>query len=155
MAEKPQGEPLTILLVEDNPAHAELVRRCFADHRIANRVYHVSTGEDALDFLHRRNGFADEQESPRPHLILLDLRLPGIDGMEVMEEVKQTDGLKRIPIVVLTTSSAETDVVGAYDRHANGYLVKPLDFVKFRKLMGDLGYYWLGWNRCPWNRDPS
>jgi CheY-like chemotaxis protein len=81
----------------------------------------------------------------------LDLRLPRIDGMEVLEEIKAADELKRIPVVVLTTSEADVDVAKAYDNHANSYLVKPVDFDKFTKLMSDLGFYWLGWNRKPWS----
>lgn len=144
------GEPLVILLVEDNPDHAELIMRSLQDHRVANKTYHVIDGEAALDYLFRRGNYADPEKSPRPHVILLDLRLPKIDGMEVLEEIKATDELKRIPVVVLTTSEAEGDVGKAYDNHANSYLVKPVDFDKFTKLMSDLGFYWLGWNCKPW-----
>jgi CheY-like chemotaxis protein len=145
------GEPLVILLVEDNPDHAELIMRSLQDHRVANKIYHVPDGESALDYLFRRGNYADPKKSPRPHVILLDLRLPKIDGMEVLEDIKATDELKRIPVVVLTTSEAEGDVAKAYDNHANSYLVKPVDFDKFTKLMSDLGFYWLGWNRKPWS----
>lgn len=145
------GEPLVILLVEDNPDHVELIIRSLQDHRVANKIYHVPDGESALDYFFRRGNYADPKKSPRPHVILLDLRLPKIDGMEVLEEIKATDELKRIPVVVLTTSEAEGDVAKAYDNHANSYLVKPVDFDKFTKLMSDLGFYWLGWNRNPWS----
>ena len=148
-----RGDPLAILLVEDNPAHAELVRRSLEEHRVANQIYHVTNGEAALDYLHQRNGYADPKQSPRPHVILLDLRLPRIDGLEVLEEIKTSPDLKDIPVVVLTTSSAEQDVARAYDNHANSYLVKPMDFEKFVQMMEELGFYWLGWNHCPWNTD--
>lgn len=145
-----RGEPLTILLVEDSADHAELVMRCFEDHRIANKVYHVASGETALDYVFRRGDFSDPDLSPRPHLILLDLRLPGIEGLQVLEEIKTSRELRRIPVVILTTSEAELDVASAYERHANSYLVKPIDFEKFQKLMDDLGFYWLSWNLYPW-----
>ena len=84
-------------------------------------------------------------------MILLDLRLPKIDGLEVLKEIKTVDETCRIPVVILTTSEAEGDIVRAYDNHANSYLVKPVDFDKFTRLMDDLGFYWLGWNRHPWS----
>ncbi len=143
------GEPLIILLVEDNPDHAELIVRSFEEHRVANKIIHVSDGEAALDYLFQRGVYADEQSSPRPHVILLDLRLPKIDGLEVLKEIKASKDLRRIPVVALTTSESERDMMGAYNRHVNSYLVKPVDFGKFGKLMDDLGFYWLAWNRKP------
>jgi CheY-like chemotaxis protein len=142
-------KPVLILLVEDNDAHAELVRRSFSLHNLANRIYHVSDGEEALDYLYRRGKFEDPASSPRPHVILLDLRLPRIDGLEVLREIKADESLRRIPVVVLTTSDAETDVARAYEAHANSYLVKPVDFQRFSQLMRDFGYYWLVWNQDP------
>lgn len=144
------GEPLTILLVEDNPAHAELVRRSFEDHRIANEIYHVSDGETALDYLFRRGDYAEPLDSPKPHVILLDLRLPKVNGLEVLKIIKTSTELQKIPVVILTTSAAEPDVSRAYENHANSYLVKPIDFAKFTQLMEELGFYWLGWNYYPW-----
>jgi len=146
-----KGEPLTILLVEDNAAHAELVVRSFESQRVANKIHHVWDGEEALDYLLRRGNYADPATSPRPNVVLLDLRLPKIDGLEVLREIKNTEGLKRIPVVVLTTSQAEIDASRAYDCHANSYLIKPLDFELFTKLMEELGFYWLGWNYNPWS----
>ncbi len=143
------GEPLVILLVEDNPAHAELVMRTFQDHRVANKIYHVLDGEAALDYLFQRGDYANPENSPRPHVILLDLRLPRIDGLEVLKELKADKELRRIPVVILTTSEAETDLAKAYDCYVNSYLVKPVDFGKFTQLMEDLGFYWLCWNRRP------
>jgi CheY-like chemotaxis protein len=147
-----KNKPWIILLVEDNPDHAELVQRSFQNHRVANQIYHVSDGEAALDYLLRRvspAGANPQQDSPRPHLILLDLRLPKIDGLEVLREVKTNEELRRIPVVVLTTSKAQRDLAGAYNNHVNSYLVKPVGFDEFTHLMDDLGYYWLGWNRQP------
>jgi CheY-like chemotaxis protein len=147
---KMNGEPLVILLVEDNLAHAELIFRSFEDHRIANSIYHVSDGEAALDYLFQRGSYANSEECPRPHVILLDLRLPKIDGLEVLKEIKSSPEVERIPVVVLTTSAAEQDVARAYQQHANSYLIKPVDFEKFSRLMDEFGFYWLGWNHSPW-----
>ena len=146
-----KGEPLCLLLVEDNPAHAELVIRSFENQRVANKINHVQDGEEALDYLFRRGKYQDPEKAPRPNVILLDLRLPKIDGLEVLREIKNAEGLKRIPVVILTTSQAEIDASRAYDYHANSYLVKPLDFELFTKLMEELGFYWLGWNFNPWS----
>lgn len=143
------GEPLIILLVEDNPDHAELIMRSFEEHRILNQIFHVKDGAEALDYLFHRGIFADPGKSPRPHVILLDLRLPKIDGLEVLAQIKSSEGLLRIPVVALTSSESERDMAGAYNRHVNSYLVKPVDFEKFGKLMDDLGFYWLAWNRKP------
>ena len=143
------GEPLVILLVEDNPDHTELIKRNLANHRILNKIYTVSDGEAALDYLFHRGNYADPQKSPRPHLVLLDLRIPKIDGLEVLKEIKSSDLLKKTPVVILTTSEAENDIKIAYENHANSYLVKPVDFDAFRQLMDDLGFYWLAWNRHP------
>ncbi len=147
---KINGEPVTVLLVEDNAAHAELVIRSFEDHRIANKIHHVSDGEEALDYLLRRGAYADPAKSPTPHMVLLDLRLPRIDGLEVLKEIKSVKELEKIPTVIFTTSSAEVDVAKAYGYHANSYLVKPVNFEKFNQLMDDIGFYWLAWNHHPW-----
>jgi CheY-like chemotaxis protein len=144
-----RGEPLVVLLVEDNPDHTDLFMRVFDNYRVANRLVHVGDGEAALDYLFRRGDFRDPEKSPRPHVILLDLRLPKIDGIEVLKVIKQSNGLRRIPVVIVSTSEAEQDVIQSYDNYANSYLVKPIDFDKFRKLMDDLGFYWLAWNHHP------
>lgn len=144
------GEPLNILFIEDDPAHAELVKRSFNEHRIANQMYHLFDGEAALDFLFRQGEYADPAKSPIPNLILLDLRLPKIDGLDVLKKIKKTESLCHIPVVVLTTSEAEKDVAQAYEYFVNSYLVKPLDFDKFSQLIEVMGFYWLGWNKNPW-----
>jgi CheY-like chemotaxis protein len=143
------GEPILVMLVEDNIDHAELVIRTMEEHRIANRVRHFLDGQSALDYLLRRGDFANPATSPRPHVILLDLRLPRVDGIDVLKTIKESDELKSIPVVVLTTSEAEKDVARAYYNHANSYLVKPVGFEEFKKMMDDLGFYWLGWNTNP------
>ena len=143
------GEPVLVMLVEDNIDHAELVLRTLEEHRIANKVRHFQDGQSALDYLYRRGEFSGLTETERPQVILLDLRLPRVDGMEVLKTIKEDADLKSIPVVVLTTSEAEKDVAKAYYNHANSYLVKPVGFEDFRKLMDDLGFYWLGWNTNP------
>jgi CheY-like chemotaxis protein len=144
-----KGEPIVILLVEDDEAHAEIVRRNFETCRLANHLVHVTDGQAALDYLYRRNSYADPHVSPRPGIVLLDLRLPKVDGMDVLKTVKADPDLGRIPVVILTTSKAEADMVQAYGHHANSYLVKPVDFLHFTQLMETFGYYWLAWNQYP------
>jgi CheY-like chemotaxis protein len=144
-----KGEPILVMLVEDNADHAELVIRTLEDHRIANKVVHFLDGQTALDYLLRRNEYKNHETSPQPHMILLDLRLPRIDGLEVLRLIKEQDNLKNIPVIVLTTSEAEKDVARAYSNHVNSYLVKPVGYEEFSKLMNDLGFYWLGWNTHP------
>lgn len=138
-----------ILLVEDNEDHAEIVMRTLREHQMSHNLHLVIDGEDALDYLLRRGEYSDAKKSPRPDIILLDLRLPKVDGLEVLKEIKQTRDLLRIPVVVLTSSDAESDVATAYDCHANSYLVKPLDFENFTELMKDLEVYWHGRNVNP------
>ncbi len=143
------GEALNILLIEDNEDHAELVKRSFEKHRLANRIHHVVDGEEALNYLFCREQFADPQTCPEPHLILLDLRLPKIDGLEVLKQIRDSGNFKGIPVVILSTSRADSDLIKAYDLYVNSYLTKPLDFQKFQQLIEDLGFYWLAWNQKP------
>ena len=143
------GEPVLVMLVEDNADHAELVMRTLAEHRVANRIRHLLDGQAALDYLFNRGAYADPIENPRPHVILLDLRLPRVDGLEVLKRIKETEELRHIPVVVLTTSEADRDVTRAYDHHVNSYLVKPVGYEEFSEMMEDLGFYWLGWNTHP------
>jgi CheY-like chemotaxis protein len=144
-----KGQPVIILLIEDDPAHAEIVRRNLKTFRVANRIVLVEDGQAALDYLFRQAAYADPETSPRPDLILLDLRLPKVDGLEVLRRIKEDADLKRLPTVVLTTSNTESDMVDAYANGAGSYLVKPVDFEKFTKLMDAFGFYWLAWNRFP------
>lgn len=148
-----RGEPINVLLVEDDPAHAEIVKRNFETFHIANRLLHVWDGEQALNYLYRRGEFRDRQQSPRPGVILLDLRLPKIDGLEVLKSIKSDHDLRRIPVVILTTSAAESDKIKAYDNYVSSYLVKPVDYAQFVALMQTLGYYWLVYNDFPFERD--
>jgi CheY-like chemotaxis protein len=144
-----KGEPIVILLVEDDPAHTEIIKRTFEESRLANRLISVEDGQEALDYLYRKSKYHDDKKFPLPNLILLDLRLPKVDGLEVLKTIKTDQKLSGIPVVILTTSSAESDMVKAYEWHANSYLVKPVDFTQFNKLMNTFGYYWVVWNQYP------
>lgn len=144
------GAPLTILLVEDNLDHAVLVQRNLEEFQVANKIFHVEDGEAALDYVHGRGIYADQNTYPRPDLILLDLRLPRIDGLEVLKEIKSHNDLHTIPVVILTTSDGERDMAKAYEYHANSYVTKPVDFETFAQLLKDIGFYWLAWNKRPW-----
>ncbi len=147
---------MRILLVEDNPDHAALVERSLAETRGRSDVElrTLADGEEAMRYLRREDQWADPTQSPRPHLILLDLRLPRLDGFQVLTAIKASPDLRPIPVVVLTTSEADPDVARAYSLHANSYLVKPVDFDQFVKLMGDVEEYWLEWNRRPAAGEP-
>lgn len=133
-------------MVEDNPAHAELIIRSLEDHKMPSDIYHVTDGEMALDYLYHRGQFTEPTESPRPHVILLDIRMPKMSGLEVLKEIKNSNQLRHIPVIILTTSEAEQDVNSAYENYANSYLVKPVEFSKFIELMEEIGFYWLNWN---------
>ena len=122
------GRPIEILLVEDSPHDARLTIEALRDGKLRNNVRHVEEGEEAMAIL-RREG--QEAASPRPDLILLDLNLPGMDGREVLQEIKEDPNLKRIPVVVMTTSRAERDILQAYNLHANCYVTKPVDIEQF------------------------
>jgi CheY-like chemotaxis protein len=143
------GEPVLVMLIEDNADHAELIIRTLEEHRISNKVRHFFDGQTALDYLFQRGEYSDSATSPRPHLVLLDLRLPRVDGIDILKAIKRDETLKCIPVVILTTSEAEKDVAKAYYNHANSYLVKPVGFEEFRQLMDNLGFYWLSWNINP------
>jgi len=140
------GETITVLLVEDEPAHAEIVRRNFEITQISNTLKHVSDGQSALDYLYHRNAYSDPAMSPRPALVLLDLRLPKVDGLQVLKTIKDDPELRNIPVVVLSTSASEADIAMAYVYNANSYLVKPVDFIQFSELLESICSYWLLWN---------
>ncbi len=141
--------PAVILLVEDNEDHAMLVTLAFEDLNLEYGFHWVKNGKEALDYLHRRDGFINPEDSPRPDLILLDLRLPLIDGHEVLKAIKESSDLRTIPVVVLTTSQNKGDIMRAYSNYANSYLVKPMSSDTLVKMIVSLGDYWLKWNRQP------
>lgn len=140
-----RGE-LRVLLVEDDPDHAELVRRGLEAYGSPVELTHLEDGEAALDYLRQR---ASREAAGRPHLVLLDLRLPRVDGLEVLREIKALPELSDIPCVVLTTSRAEGDMVKAYRLHANSYLVKPGDHDRFVEMIAGVEEYWLERNYRP------
>jgi two-component system, response regulator len=138
-----------ILLIEDNESHAMLAIRGLSRFSGKHRIIHLEDGEAALEYLFRRGIYSDFKTSPRPQLIFLDLRLPKIDGLDVLKQIKEDEDLRTIPIVVLTSSMAEPDINRAYYFFANSYMVKPLDFSEFRELMVEIADYWLRWNINP------
>ncbi len=131
-----------ILLVEDDPGDQELTRRALEEGKVRNTLQIVSDGEQALDYLFRRGRYVDPDSSPRPDLILLDLNLPKLDGRQVLENIRLTPELRRIAVVVLTTSNQEEDVVRSYDLGANSYITKPVDLVQFLRVVQALQEYW-------------
>jgi two-component system response regulator len=141
--------PVVILLVEDNPDHALLIKKALRGNGVANEIRLLATGEEALDYLFRRGPYADPASSPRPGLILLDIKLPGVDGVEVLREVKQDARLRLVPVVMLTTSASEEEVVASYGLGANSYIQKPVDFEKFVQTVKGLRLYWLLVNTPP------
>lgn len=137
-------QSVDILLVEDNPDHVELILRTLRENNVVNQVHVVTNGEEALDFLYQRGKYAD---APRPVLILLDIKLPRVDGIEVLRRIKADPELRSIPVVMLTTSAGEQEIVESYSCGANSYIVKPLDFDQFVKAIKALKLYWLVVNR--------
>jgi len=133
-------QPVDILLVEDNPADVRLTREVLHEAKVLNTLHVAADGEAALAFLRQQGRHAG---SPRPNLILLDLNLPKKDGREVLAEIKQDENLKRIPVVVLTTSKAEEDISRIYNLHANAYVVKPVDLIQFLQVIRALEGFWL------------
>ncbi len=142
-------EAVEILLVEDNPSDAELTLRALRKHNLANRVVHVSDGEQALDFMFARGAFGDRKAEKGPKVVILDLKLPKVDGLEVLKALKTDPATRGIPVVVLTSSREEEDIVESYHLGVNSYLVKPVDFEKFMAAVRDLGLYWLLLNQAP------
>ncbi|MBI5538270.1 MAG: response regulator [Deltaproteobacteria bacterium] len=140
------GPMIEILLVEDNPGDARLAREALKEGKVGNRLYHVEDGVEALDFLHKRGAF---QDAPLPDLILLDLNLPRMDGREVLAHIKSDENLKRIPVVVLTISKDEEDVLKSYNLHANCFITKPIDFDQFIKVVRSIEDFWLTIVRLP------
>ncbi len=140
MRRENNGRPVEILLVEDNEGDIGLVEEVFEEDRINNNLSITEDGEEAMEFLKREGKY---ENAPRPDLILLDLNLPKKDGREVLKEIKADDNLRKIPVVVLTTSKAEKDIVKSYDLHANSYITKPVDFNQFIKVIRSIEDFWL------------
>lgn len=138
-----------ILLVEDNPADVELTLHCFVKNNFVNAIHVVRDGEEALQFLFRTGPYADRGPDTNPRLILLDLKLPKITGLEVLRHIKADPRTRSIPVVVLTSSNEERDIVESYHLGVNSYIVKPLAFEHFHEAVRQLGLYWLLLNKTP------
>lgn len=137
-----------ILLVEDNPNDIELTLIALSKSQLANQVVVVRDGVEALDFLHRRNIFA-ERAPGNPAIVLLDMKMPRMNGLEVLRDIRATDHLKSVPVVMLSSSKEEMDVVQSYESGVNGYVVKPVDFSEFLRAISDLGLFWAVVNEPP------
>lgn len=144
-------KPVEILLVEDNPSDVKLALKAMEKYNLANRVFVVGDGEEALDYLYGRGKFQNKNFSQKLKLILLDLKLPKVDGIEVLKAIKGDEKLKTTPVVILTSSKEEKDILNGYKYGVNSYIVKPVDFEQFTKAVADLGLYWLVLNELPSN----
>ncbi len=136
-------DPVDILLVEDNPQDAELTIRAFKKHNLANHLFLVEDGAEALDFIFGRGKYAEREGGHQPKIILLDLKLPKVNGLEVLRALKKDNRTRTIPVVVVTSSSEDPDIQAAYDLGANSYVVKPVEFGAFTEVMSRIGFYWL------------
>lgn len=147
MSNQVNGDGLEIVIVEDDPNDAELIMRVLRKHNLANKVVHLKDGAEALDFLFAQGGYADRVTKSTPRVILLDLKLPKVNGIEVLRRIKSDERTKRIPVVILTSSSEERDLKDAYELGVNSYVTKPIKFDEFAKVVADLGLYWMVLNR--------
>jgi CheY-like chemotaxis protein len=140
------SKPFTILLIENDQDHAEIIKRSLAHHIIHNTICHLKDGEKALTYINQKIDYQDAEKNPIPHLILLDLRLPKVDGLEVLKQIKTSETLRKIPVIILTSSESEKDMEKAYEYYVNSYLVKPIGYEKFNNLLNDMLAYWFSWN---------
>jgi CheY-like chemotaxis protein len=144
-----ESNEVEILLVEDNPNDAELAIRALKTHNLANKLVWLKDGVEALDFIFAQGQYADRSIEDIPKVVLLDLKLPRVNGLEVLEKVKSDKRTRTIPIVVLTSSSEERDIVTSYNLGVNSYILKPVDFDKFVEAVKEVGIYWLLMNKLP------
>lgn len=147
--QKMEYSQVEILLVEDNIDDAEMTIDALSKSNLANKLIHMADGEEALDFLFGTGKFIGRDVNLKPRLILLDLKMPKVDGIEVLERVKSNDATKKIPVVILTSSKEDPDVNRCYGLGANSYIVKPVDFENFIKAVSELGMYWMLLNHPP------
>ncbi|MFC0773630.1 response regulator [Terrimonas alba] len=141
--------PIEILFIEDNPHEAELTIRSLKKNNLANALKHIDDGAEALDFIFARGIYADREFSPNPKLIILDLKLPKVDGLEILHQIKNHPKTQSIPVAVLTSSQEEKDIIESYKLGVNSYIVKPVNFESFSKAVADLGLYWMILNQSP------
>jgi len=149
ISEKFSDHSVFILLVEDNPTDSELAIRALRRGRISNQIQLLEDGAEALDFLFCRGSYADRQITDHPKIILLDLKLPKVSGLEVLRQIKSDPRTQMIPVVVLTSSAQDSDVIESYKLGVNSYIVKPVDFEQFNKAVEQIGFYWVLMNRSP------
>ena len=142
-------ERIDILLAEDSPNDAEMTQRALRRHNLGNRLFWVKDGAEALDFLFCRGAYAERDVALPPKLVLLDLKMPKVDGIEVLRQLKADASMRTIPVVVMTSSNEERDVVESYRLGANSYIVKPVDFAEFLEVVAKIGLYWVLTNRVP------
>lgn len=142
-------ETVEVLLVEDSPEDAELTLRALRKRNVVNKLRHVEDGEEALDFLFARGRYADRDINHRPRVVLLDLKLPKLSGLEVLRALRADPRTHSIPVVVITSSRESRDLAEAYELGVNSYVVKPVDFDQFSEAVGDIGMYWLLVNQPP------
>lgn len=142
-----------ILLVEDNADDAEMTIRALKKLHLANNLVHVEDGQEALDFLFGNGKYADREKANFPKVVLLDIKMPKVDGIEVLKQIKSHPSTRKIPVVIMTSSSEEKDMIASYDFHANSYVVKPVHFENFARAVSELGLYWLVVNRTPGRGD--
>jgi two-component system, response regulator len=145
----PDIDSVEILLVEDNPSDAELTLHALRKSKLANRILHVEDGAEALDFLFCRGAYASRKANEPPLLVLLDLKLPKVDGLQVLSEVKSNPRTKALPVVLLTSSNEEQDRISGYRLGVNSYIQKPVNFADFQEVVLKLGMYWLIVNSKP------
>ena len=138
-----------ILLIEDNPEEAELTIRSLRKQNLANKLLHIDDGAEALDVIFSKGKYADNKDPIHPKLILLDLKLPRVDGLEILRHIKSDEQTKLIPVVVLTSSKEESDIIESYRLGVNSYIVKPVNFDSFTKAVSELGLYWVIHNQSP------
>lgn len=143
------GNAVEILLVEDNPNDVELTLRALKKHNLTNRVHTVRDGEEALAYIFATGPYAGRTVENRPRVVLLDLKLPKVDGIEVLRAIRADARTRMIPVVVLTSSREERDIVDTYKLGVNSYIVKPVDFEKFVGVVSEIGFYWLLLNQPP------
>jgi CheY-like chemotaxis protein len=146
---KPMKKPASILLVEDNAMDVELILDAFKEARFDNKIQIAGNGKEALQYMFGEGAYADRQQYPLPDIVLLDLNMPGVDGHEVLKKIKSTEKLKRLPVIILTSSKDEGDRAMSYDNGANSYLVKPVSFDDFLKVVKQVSEYWLTLNIKP------
>lgn len=141
--------PIDILLIEDNPNDVELTLHALRKHHLANHIHVINDGEEAVEYIFCKGKYADRDQFQTPKVIFLDLKLPKVDGIEILKMIKNDPRTKKIPVIILTSSKEERDIMTSYESGANSFIVKPVNFENFVTSIGDLGLYWLVLNESP------